>query len=166
MATMTLDDVVEIVGGLAADGIVVWVDGGWCVDALVGRELREHADLDLAVGRGDEPRLRAWLASRGFSPRATADASAWNYVLADVAGRAVDVHAFAFDEEGRHSWGVAYPAESLTGSATLGGRRVRCIAPQWMFRFKTAYEPAPKDLVDVSALAEVFGYEIPPSHRG
>lgn len=34
---------------LTAAGIRVWVDGGWGVDALVGRQTRHHDDLaDLA----------------------------------------------------------------------------------------------------------------------
>lgn len=63
MPKMTVQDVTEIVGGLAADGITVWVDGGWCVDALVGLELREHGDLDIAVSRADEKALRDWFSA-------------------------------------------------------------------------------------------------------
>nr|BFE58460.1 aminoglycoside nucleotidyltransferase [Dactylosporangium thailandense] len=161
---MTVQDVTEIVGGLAADGITVWVDGGWCVDALVGLELREHADLDVAVSRADEKALRGWFNAKGYTPRPRADESAWNFVLGDAQGREIDVHVFEFDERGRNVYGIEYPAESLTGRATLGGLHVHCIAPAWMFRFKTAYEPAPKDLLDVHALAATFGYELPPTH--
>jgi len=78
----------------------------------------------------------------------------------------VDIHVFEFDDEGNHIYGVEYPRQSLTGSATLGGLAIDCIAPEWMFRFKTAYNPAPKDLIDVHALAEKYGYEIPETHRG
>lgn len=162
---MTAQDVTEIVGGLAADGITVWVDGGWCVDALVGIELREHADLDVAVSRADEEALRGWLKTRGYTPRPRADEPAWNFVLGDAQGREIDVHVFEIDERGRNVYGVEYPAESLTGRATLGGLRVHCIAPEWMFRFKTAYDPAAKDLLDVRALAGKFGYELPRTHR-
>lgn len=35
MPTMSVEDVVEIVAGLADEGVVVWVDGGWCIEALV-----------------------------------------------------------------------------------------------------------------------------------
>lgn len=66
---------------------------------------------------------------------------------------------------GHHVYGVEYPADSLTGEATLGDQLVRCISPEWMFRFKTAYEPAPKDLIDVQALAEKFGFAVPANHR-
>lgn len=164
MRKMTVRDVTEIVGGLAADGIAVWVDGGWCVDALVGRELREHGDLDLAVSRSDEKALRDWFASRGYEHRPGVNESAWNFVLGDAHGRDIDVHVFEFDEQ-EVVYGIKYPAESLKGCGSLGGLEVRCIAPEWMFRFKTAYDPAPKDLLDVRALAESYGFEIPPSHR-
>lgn len=54
---MTVQDVAEIPAGLSDEGIAVWADGGWCVEALVGRELREYGDLDVAISRADETRL-------------------------------------------------------------------------------------------------------------
>jgi hypothetical protein len=33
-----------------------------------------------------------------------------------------------------------------------------------MFRFKTSYPPAAKDIDDVRRLAERFGFTIPPTH--
>ncbi|RAG83146.1 hypothetical protein DN069_23880 [Streptacidiphilus pinicola] len=84
---MEVAEVLGVYAGLAEAGVVVWVDGGWCVDAL-------------------------------------------------------------------------------TGTGVLVERTVRCVAPEWMFRFKTAYPPAEKDLWDVRALAEQYGSEIPATHRG
>jgi hypothetical protein len=40
----------------------------------------------------------------------------------------------------------------------------RPVAAAWMSRFKTAYPPAEKDLADVRALHEKFGFPIPPSY--
>ena len=40
-------------------GITVWVDGGWGVDALLGRQTRPHSDLDIALRHSDIPKLRA-----------------------------------------------------------------------------------------------------------
>lgn len=34
-----------------------------------------------------------------------------------------------------------------------------------MFRFKTAYTPEDKDLEDVRALGERYGFEVPATHR-
>jgi lincosamide nucleotidyltransferase A/C/D/E len=162
---MTPQDVVAIYQLLAARGIKVWVDGGFCVDALVGRVTREHSDLDIAVERQDAAALRTALANEGFTPLPRADSSPWSFVLSD-GRRSVDVHAFAYDESGKNIYGIEYPFGSLTGSGELDGVRVSCVAPQWMFRFKTAYEPTAKDIADVDALARRFGFAIPDSHRG
>jgi lincosamide nucleotidyltransferase A/C/D/E len=145
--------------------ITVWLDGGWCVDALVGRQTRPHADLDIAVARADEDRLRAWLRAGGYVEVGRPGATPANFVLGDVSGRQVDVHVFEFAEDGRLRYGITYPKESLTGHAELNGLPVRCVAAEWMFRFKTAYPPAPKDVADVRALHEKFGFPVPPGHR-
>ncbi len=75
------------------------------------------------------------------------------------------MHVFGFDDDGNHIYGIKYPMESLNGRATLSGLAIHCIAPEWMFRFKTAYEPAPKDLIDAFALADKYGYDVPATHQ-
>lgn len=161
---MRVDDVVDIVTCLESVGVTVWLDGGWCVDALVGRQTRDHADLDVAVARSDEAGLRTWLWDRGYSQVPRTGESPWNFVLGDGSGRLVDVHVFEFDEQGRVCYGIEYPQAALTRTAALASVSVRCISPEWMFRFKTAYPPAAKDLADVRALHDAYGFEIPPSH--
>ena len=64
---MKLYDVVQIIEGLREAGIKVWVDGGWCVDALIGHELREHGDLDIAVSRPNEKALWDLLSAQGYT---------------------------------------------------------------------------------------------------
>lgn len=34
-----------------------WIAGGWAIDLFLGRQTREHADLDVGLLRGDEPKL-------------------------------------------------------------------------------------------------------------
>jgi lincosamide nucleotidyltransferase A/C/D/E len=162
---MTRQDVVAIYQLLAARGIEVWVDGGFCVDALVGRATREHNDLDIAVERRDADALCAVLGNDGFSRLPREDSSPWSFVLSD-GRRNVDVHVFAYDESGKNVYGIEYPFGSLTGTGELDGIKVSCVAPQWMFRFKTAYTPTAKDVADVTALANHFGFVIPDTHRG
>ncbi|MCM3883709.1 nucleotidyltransferase domain-containing protein [Frankia sp. R82] len=163
---MRAEEVTEIVSGLQAEGVTIWLDGGWCVDALVGRQTRPHADLDIAVARADEDKLRAWFSANNYIELSRLNATPANFVLGDASGRQVDVHVFEFAGDGRLRYGVAYPQESLTGHAELNGLPVRCIAAEWMFRFKTAYPPAPQDIADVHALHRRFGFAIPPSHAG
>jgi lincosamide nucleotidyltransferase A/C/D/E len=162
---MTTHDVVWIYQLLAARGISVWIDGGFCVDALLGRTTREHSDLDIAVERQEADMLCAVLANEGFSRLAREDSSAWSFVLSD-GRREVDVHVFAYDASGKNIYGIQYPFGSLTGTAELDGVKVSCVAPVWMFRFKTAYVPTAKDIADVTALAQRFGFAIPDTHRG
>jgi aminoglycoside 2''-adenylyltransferase len=48
-------DALELIFGLMAgaerDGYCIWLQGGWAVDARLGRITREHGDIDLAVPR-------------------------------------------------------------------------------------------------------------------
>ncbi|WP_220504388.1 nucleotidyltransferase domain-containing protein [Microbispora sp. H13382] len=154
-----------IYGYLAERGVKIWIDGGWCVDALLGRQTREHPDLDVALAREDEERFIEHMTDLGYTKRRDDNDTAWNYVVTDDRGRRVDVHVFEYDETGRNVYGIEYPHGSLTGEGTIDGRTVACVAPEWMFAFKTAYPPAEKDLEDVRALSETFGFEIPPTHR-
>jgi lincosamide nucleotidyltransferase A/C/D/E len=50
---LSASDVIEVVGALGPHGLNVWIDGGWGVDALVGEQTRDHADLDVAADRRD-----------------------------------------------------------------------------------------------------------------
>ncbi|MEV7805814.1 hypothetical protein AB0O28_22985 [Microbispora sp. NPDC088329] len=150
---------------LAGNGVRIWIDGGWCVDALLGEQTREHPDLDVALDRKDEERFIEHMKGLGYTRRRDDSDSAWNYVVTDDRGRGIDVHVFEYDESGRIVYGVAYPYGSLTGQGVINGHAVDCVAPEWMFAFKTAYPPAEKDLKDVHALSETFGFAIPPTHR-
>jgi lincosamide nucleotidyltransferase A/C/D/E len=141
--------------------IRVWIDGGWAVDALLGRQLRAHKDLDIALERSDVGRLREILATTGF--RKVREDGEWNFVLADDEGHEIDVHVFVCDEQGNVVDGIRYPPESLTGTGSIDGHIVRCISAKhmvaflapWIHKWPDKYVPA------VSALCEKFGIELP-----
>src|SRR5512136_2200513 len=121
---MTAQDVVQIVQLLDRNGIEVCVDGGWGVDALLGRQTRPHSDLDIAVQHKDVPLLRALLEARGYSDVPRDDTRDCNFVLGDARGRHVDVHSYTFDAGGNCVFGVPYPADSLTGTGVVDGYAV------------------------------------------
>ncbi|WP_344487749.1 nucleotidyltransferase domain-containing protein [Nonomuraea monospora] len=162
---MNADEVLAIYRDLDAEGVPVWIDGGWCVDALLGRQTREHSDLDLAVAREHARRLRELFGRWGYAPIPRQDTTDWSYVVAKGSS-SVDVHVFEYDDQGRNTYGIEYPHGSLTGTGVIAGQEVRCVGAEWMFRFKTAYPPQDKDLEDVRALGEAYGFEIPATHRG
>lgn len=158
---MTSEEVIEIYTLLNRNEISVWVDGGWGVDALLGRQTREHEDLDIAVERKDNEKLLTVLGAKGFAEKARPDSTGWMYVLQDDSDKIVDVHVFEYDENGKNTYGIEYPFGSLNGSGKIGECKVNCIAPEWMFKFKTTYKPKEKDIQDVRALSEKFGYDLP-----
>ena len=55
-----------IIALLEADGIDVWLDGGWGVDALLEHQTREHDDLDLVVELEHASRVIELLESLGY----------------------------------------------------------------------------------------------------
>lgn len=161
---MKAGQIAELYRVLEQAGISAVVDGGWCVDALLGRQTRDHPDLDLAIERKDELKLKEWLKDNGFKEVKRKDTSAWNYVMA-TDDELLDIHVYEYDDHGNNVYGIEYPYGSLTGEGVIKGQAVRCIAPEWMFKFKTAYEPKNKDLQDVHALASKFGFKIPNTHK-
>ena len=40
------------------------IAGGWALDLFIGRESRSHADIDIAILRGDQRQLRAQISGR------------------------------------------------------------------------------------------------------
>src|SRR5581483_5148838 len=106
---MELADVVRVLDRLAAAGVQWRVDGGWGIDALVGRQTRVHRDLDLAVRPLDVPRAEAALIEYR-----RADTDEWPrfLVLEDADGRRVDLDLRRADE--------------TSAPGRIGGRAVRC----------------------------------------
>lgn len=158
---MTSADVVDIYAKLENFGIKIWVDGGWAVDALLGKQTRSHADFDIAIQYKDIPKLREFLEARGYREVERDENKKWNFVLGDNKGCEVDVHAFTFDDKGHVIEGVEYPEGSLTGTGSIDGYTVRCIDPEHLVKFHTGYKLSEKDFKDVVALCERFGIEYP-----
>jgi len=166
---MTATDVHEVVARLEAAGVAFWLDGGWGVDALVGRETRPHDDLDLVVSRDNLDDARRALRPLGFehAPEAAPGLPA-RLVVRDPRGRQVDFHVVVFDQEGNGhqeledgSWGL-YPRDGLIGSGSVAGRRIPCVTAELQVRHHRGYEPGEHDRADIGVLADVFGLEVPP----
>jgi lincosamide nucleotidyltransferase A/C/D/E len=93
---MTAKDAIEIVKLFELEHINLHIDGGWGVDALLGRQTRSHADLDIAVERKDVAQIRSLLAARGYRDVPRQDTSDYNFVLGDNYGHQIDIHVYAF----------------------------------------------------------------------
>src|SRR5215207_1689396 len=105
---MDSETLLAVVGRLEADGIDVWLDGGWGVDALLGHQTRDHDDLDLVVELDYATRIIELLAGLGYS--LVAGGPPRSFVMVDTLGRQVDVHPVTFNAEG----GVVYHKKAAT----------------------------------------------------
>lgn len=162
---MKAETVTELVSFLQSHEIDVVIDGGWGVDALIGRQTRPHDDLDVAVPHKDVPKLRRILSEKGFSEVFRDDSRDCNFVLRDKAGNELDVHSYTFDENGRNIYGVAYLPEHLTGKGEINDFEVKCIPPDWSVKFHTGYELDENDFHDVKALCEKFNLKLPDDYE-
>lgn len=160
---MNSGDVNDLYNHLNALGIKIWIDGGWGVDALLGRQTRPHGDLDIAIQQKDVAKLRGLLEAQGY--KQVKQDNQWNFVLGDDKGHAVDLHAFVLDELGNVVEGSPYPPASLTGTGFIEGQTVRCISAEYMVKFHSGYELRDKDFKDVSALCDRFGIDYPDEYR-
>lgn len=158
---MSARDAVELVQLLCEHHIDVCVDGGWAVDALLGKQTRVHTDLDIAIPHADVPLLRQLLQARGYTDVPRNDTRDCNFVMGDAQGRQVDVHTYTFDPAGNLTFGIPYPYDSLHGSGMIESYRVKCITPAWLVRFHTGYPLDENDYHDVRLLGERFGIPIP-----
>ena len=133
---MIAADVIGLYTELQDLGINIWIDGGWGVDTLLGKQSRPHKDLDIAIQQRGVPKLRALLEGRGYKEIKLEDARPWNFVLGDESEREIDVHVIVLDSKGNGVYGPVengqlYPSASLTGSGAIQGQAVRCISAEW-----------------------------------
>jgi lincosamide nucleotidyltransferase A/C/D/E len=158
---MTARDVQELVVLFEQAHIEVILDGGWGVDALLGKQTRPHADLDIVILYHDVPRLRELLESCGYTDLPRPDTRPVNFVMGDEHGHEVDIHTYTLDREHHPEQGLDYPPESLHGRGSILGHPVRCIDADNMVQFHTGYTLDENDYHDVKALCQRFGIAMP-----
>jgi len=149
-------EVHELLDALAAVGVRPHVSGGWGVDALLGRQTRRHADLDIVV-RSDEDGVDAVLRQRGYSlvPELTARLEhvlmGQRTVLRDDRGHEVDVHRV----EPRHWKQLEARGGFVLGE--IGGRVVSCISVEMQEETHRGYPLPEKGVADLAHLRRRFG---------
>jgi lincosamide nucleotidyltransferase A/C/D/E len=169
-APMDSQSLVSVIALLEADGIAVWLDGGWGVDALLGHQTREHDDLDLVIELDHAGRIIELLEDFGYS--LVAGAPPKSFVTVDARGRQVDVHPVAFDAEGGGVYEMddgkewVYPSQGFTGRGSVDERPVRCLSPEVQVLVHAGYELTAKDYHELYLLHERFGVELPSALLG
>jgi lincosamide nucleotidyltransferase A/C/D/E len=156
---MPAQEVVRILDVLETQGLQVWLDGGWGVDALVGRQTRKHEDLDIAISLSEADIVIASLTSLGY--KVYDDEMPTRLDLRDDQDHRVDLHPLTFDQSGNGLQQLqdgrfgTYTAEGLTGSGTVNNRQVRCLSRDLQLRFHSGYELDDNDRQDIELLSQL-----------
>jgi lincosamide nucleotidyltransferase A/C/D/E len=162
---MDAHSLISIVDRFEREKIDVWLDGGWGVDALLGRETREHDDLDLVAELRHTERVIELLGGLGYD--VVPGAPPKSFVLVDRVGRQVDIHSVTFDVEGGGVYQMeggrewVYPAEGFAGQGSVDGRAVRCLSPEVQVLVHAGYELTEKDYRELYLLDDRFGVKLP-----
>ncbi len=165
---------ISLYRALTAADALVWVMGGWGVDALAGRQTRPHHDLDLLVDVADLERLRVCLIHLGFVLKYTWDDEVrwirhdgWSsaveqpsaFVYGHADGREVDVHVVRQSEGGEVAmlWNApyAFTAAGLNATGAIDGQSVRCLSRELQLQAHTGYALPAHHLQDLELLGKL-----------
>jgi lincosamide nucleotidyltransferase A/C/D/E len=161
---MELAEVIAVLRALDAAGCRFWLEGGWGVDALAGRQTRGHRDVDVDLDAGDEAAALAVLGERGYVVETD-----WrpNRIELVALGRGrVDLHPLliatdgsarqaALDGRGYHH----FPSSYFT-VGHLNGEKVPCVSAEAQRSFRQGYELRTVDRHDLQVL-DSFAAEPP-----
>ncbi len=149
---------------LQATGMRLWVTGGWGIDALVGRQTREHRDRDLLVEAQRLAECLSLLAARGYAEETDLLPVRVEVVAAKRGW--VDVHPVRLAADGSgmqaglNGTRFDYPADCFA-TGNLAGREVPRLTAAHQRLLHTGYEPRPQDVHDLGLLNEL-NPRIPP----
>ena len=163
---MNEKDVIDLLKKIENIGIEVWIDGGWGVDALLGRQTRPHNDIDIFVQKKDARAFTEMLSLNGYRETqmeyTTSDHTGWR----NSDNCIIDLHLFEFAEAGTLRFDNAnYPSDVLNGQGTIGGIAVRCFTAEAQLLYHQGYEHKEKDILDVLLICETFGLSIPEEYE-
>ncbi len=158
---------------MEAHGIECWLMGGWGIDALLGRQTREHNDLDILVEVTSLERFRQRLHDLGFEFQSVGDDETWwihddswpgseeqptAFVYAHGDGCEIDAHVIRREQNGTITTLWTSPhgvtADGLEGLGVLGGQRVRCLTAEMQREAHTGYELPPHQVADLQLLSD------------
>ena len=146
---VTCFDVCEILEMLSEASVKVFLDGGWGVDALIGRETRIHNDIDLFVEKKDYCITISVITGKGYREVIMDYTTDSHTVWKDDNGRIIDLHCFEYVEDGILYDGYTFP----------------CINPEAQVQFHLGYEYDENDVHDVLLLCRTFNLEIPEQYK-
>ena len=96
---------------LSEASVKVFLDGGWGVDALIGRETRTHNDIDLLVEKKDYCITISVITGKGYREVIMDYTTDSHTVWKDDNGRIIDMHCFEYVEDGSYMTDTFFQAK-------------------------------------------------------
>ena len=159
-------DAIEIINYCLDNGIAVWLDGGWGVDALLGRQTRPHNDIDLFIELENRDTFIKILLDKNYrevvEPYTTHDHTVWK----DSLDRIVDLHIFRWTIDKNIIYdGIEFSGTIFDGVGKIDNLVVNCINAESQIEFHRGYEFKDKDIQDVKLLCETFNLPVPDEYK-
>lgn len=153
--TTLIEDLMFVIELFEELGITYWIDGGWGIDVLAGRQTRCHRDIDVDFDGRYTEKLLALLADYGY----VVDTD-WAPVRIELYSERLgylDIHPFVLNDDGTSKQadleGGFYEFEAdFFGTGVLEGKVIPCISAKGQRIFHTGYELREVDKLDLEVL--------------
>lgn len=156
--TTTKDDLMTVINLFEIAGITYWIDGGWGVDILAGKQTRHHRDIDINFDAQYTDKLLSILLEHGYEVDTD-----WKPVRVELYSEKygfLDIHPFILNEDGTSKQadleGGWYEFDKdFFSNAVFEGRIIPCISLKGQKLFHSGYELRDKDRHDFSILESI-----------
>lgn len=157
--TVSLEDLLKVLDLMDNIKMKYWLDGGWGVDILAGKQTREHRDIDINFDSQYSEVLLQILKENGFE--IVTDLRPVRIELHHTELGYLDIHPFVLNEDGTAKQadfnGGWYEFEAdFFGSAMFKGRTIPCISVKGQKIFHTGYELREVDKHDIEIINEMM----------
>lgn len=154
----TKEDLMTIINLLENANIKYWIDGGWGVDILAGKQTRNHRDIDVNFDAQHTEKLLNLLFEYGY--KIDTD---WKPVRIELYSEKygyLDIHPFILNEDGTSKQadleGGFYEFEKdFFSNAIFEGKKISCISLKGQKIFHSGYELRDKDKQDIAVLESI-----------
>lgn len=155
---VTKETLFKILDVFDQSGITYWLDGGWGVDVLYGKQTREHRDIDIDFDSRHTEHVMEMLQSMGYVLNTD-----WLPVRAELSHQEygyLDIHPFDISDpehirQANPAGGYFEFKTDYFGETVFGGRKIPCISLKGQRVFHTGYEPRIEDIHDLEIIDQL-----------
>lgn len=154
----TKEDLMTVITLLKNAGITYWIDGGWGVDILVGKQTRDHRDIDINFDSQYTEELLKLLLEYGYEVDTD-----WRPVRIELYSEKygyLDIHPFVLNKDGTAKQadldGGWYAFEKdFFGNAVFERKTIPCISVKGQIIFHSGYDLRDQDKHDIAILENI-----------